>query len=94
MKWEGARRLMLLILFVLIGSVAGLLGRTIVPAPGDDSYFWWAISGIAGAVAGGIFGWALAVEPQDVQTGSIMSAMIGAALAVFLHHVRTRQPLV
>ena len=75
--------------FIVLGIVAGLLGRLIVPGPDPMSLPATAVVGMAGSLLGGLV-YNLAVGNPDVLAPSgLLGSILGAAALVLL--VRTTQ---
>lgn len=76
--------------FLLVGFIAGLLARAIMPGNDAMGWLWTTLLGIGGALIAGFLGRALGwYEPGDVGVG-IVAATIGAIVLLAIGRVATR----
>lgn len=71
--------------WIIIGAIAGVLGKFIVPGPDKGGIIWTVVLGIVGALLGGWIASALGfggVTGFDIR--SLIIAVLGAALLVIL----------
>ena len=81
-----------LLLFLLIGLVAGWLAGRIMRGHGFGALGNIAV-GMVGAVLGGLLFGALGLEPEASAIGQLVSATVGAVLLLFVvDRVWHRQP--
>lgn len=71
--------------WIIIGAIAGVLGKLIVPGPDKGGIIWTVVLGIVGALLGG---WISSVLGFGGVTGfdfrSLIIAVLGAALLVII----------
>lgn len=71
--------------WIIVGAIAGILGKFIVPGPDKGGIIWTMVLGIVGALIGGWISSALGfggVTGLDFR--SLIIAVLGAALLVIL----------
>jgi len=78
------------LLFLLLGLVVGALARLIVPGREPGGWIVSMALGVAGAFAGGLFGWALGFHREGAPAGFIMS-LLGAIVMVIAHQAITHR---
>ena len=78
------------LLFLLLGLVVGALARLIVPGREPGGWIVSMALGVAGAFAGGLFGWALGFYREGEPAGFIMS-LLGAIVMVIAHQAITHR---
>jgi uncharacterized membrane protein YeaQ/YmgE (transglycosylase-associated protein family) len=86
MIWE-------LIVAILVGIIAGYIGRALLPGPDPMGFVATVLVGIAGALVGwAIFTYALGIGDDDkIDFGGILGAIIGTMLVLLvLRAVRGR----
>lgn len=86
-----------LLYLLLIGIVAGALGRLLVPGPDPMGIGATILLGIVGSFVGGFLGWALFGEDLDegaLQASGIIGSVIGAVIALLAYRAvnRSRGP--
>lgn len=80
----GNRGGMGLIAFLLLGLVAGLIARFVVPGPDPMGWLGTTLLGVAGALLGGfLFG-----GPDD--TVGLIGAVVGAVIVLVVYKLATR----
>ena len=73
-----------LIAFLLLGLVAGLIARFVVPGPDPMGWLGTMLLGVAGALVGGfLFG-----GPDD--TVGLIGAVVGAVIVLLVYKLVTR----
>jgi uncharacterized membrane protein YeaQ/YmgE (transglycosylase-associated protein family) len=76
-----------IIWLLVIGIVAGFLGRLFLPGP-DPLTFWGTVAvGIVGSFVGGFLGWALFGKDLDqgaLQTSGVVGSIIGAIVVLLI----------
>ena len=80
------------LLFLLFGLVVGALARLIVPGREPGGWIVSMALGVAGAFAGGLFGWALGFNRVGEPAGLILS-LLGAIVLVVAYQAITRRPI-
>jgi len=71
--------------FLIIGLVAGLLARLIMPGRDAMSLLATVLLGIAGSVIGGAISWAIwGTENTGIPTAGLVFSVIGAIVVLFL----------
>jgi uncharacterized membrane protein YeaQ/YmgE (transglycosylase-associated protein family) len=86
MIWE-------LIVAIIVGIIAGYIGRALLPGPDPMGFVATVVVGIAGALVGwAIFTYALGIGDEDkIDFGGIIGAIIGTMLVLLvLRAVRGR----
>lgn len=78
-----------LIWTILIGFVAGLIAKMMIPGKGPGGFFMTAALGIVGSVAATYLGQALGFYTPGQPAGFIAS-IVGAALLLLVYHLVTR----
>jgi uncharacterized membrane protein YeaQ/YmgE (transglycosylase-associated protein family) len=75
-----------LIAAIIIGIIAGYLGRLLLPGPEPMGFVATVVVGIAGALVGWvIFTWALHIGDEDkFDLGGIIGAIIGTMLVLLI----------
>jgi uncharacterized membrane protein YeaQ/YmgE (transglycosylase-associated protein family) len=75
--------------WLLLGAVAGYLGRLLVPGPDPLSFIGTVVLGIVGSFVGGFLGWAiLGKDPSEgaFQPSGLLGSVIGAVVALLLYN--------
>ena len=71
--------------FVIIGLVAGLLARLIMPGKDAMGLIATVLLGIAGSVIGGVISWAIwGNQTSGVPTSGLLLSIIGAIVLLFI----------
>lgn len=76
-----------IIYLVIVGTVAGYLGRLLVPGPDPMSFAQTVLLGMVGSFIGGFLGYVLFNEDFDegaFQAAGFFGSIVGAALAVLV----------
>jgi len=76
-----------IISLIVVGLIAGFLGRLLVPGPDPMSVPATIGGGILGSFVGGFLGWALFGRDLDdgaVQASGILGSVVGAVIVVVL----------
>ena len=79
---------------LIIGAIAGFIGRLLVPGPDPMSVPATVITGIIGSLLGGFIGWALFGKDLNqgaLQPSGIIGSIIGAVLVVMAYRLLTRR---
>ncbi|MCA1726266.1 MAG: GlsB/YeaQ/YmgE family stress response membrane protein [Actinobacteria bacterium] len=78
-----------IIAWLLIGLVAGLIARALVP--GRDKLGIWGtiLLGLVGSVVGGFIGDALTEGNQDFSPAGILGSIVGAVIALVAYRAMT-----
>ena len=82
------------IVLIVVGFIAGLLARALVP--GDDSmgFLKTAVLGIVGSFVGGGIGYVLFgadIDEGAVQTSGLIGSVIGAMIALVIYRVAVQK---
>jgi uncharacterized membrane protein YeaQ/YmgE (transglycosylase-associated protein family) len=82
-----------LLYMLVIGIVAGFLGRLLVP--GRDPMGFWAtvLLGVVGSFIGGFLGYVLFGKDLDegaIQASGIIGSVVGAVIALLIYRAMTR----
>lgn len=77
-----------LIEIIVVGFVAGLIARTLLPGPQNPQGFLQTTAlGILGAFLATVIGWLLGwYNPTTNQTAGVVSSIIGAIIVLFIWH--------
>jgi uncharacterized membrane protein YeaQ/YmgE (transglycosylase-associated protein family) len=75
-----------LIWFLIIGLVAGLLARLIMPGRDAMGLLATMLLGIAGSLIGGVISWAIwgASSTNSIQPSGLIMSIVGAILVLFV----------
>jgi uncharacterized membrane protein YeaQ/YmgE (transglycosylase-associated protein family) len=81
---------MSLIEYVIVGLLAGFVGRAFVPGRPDPIRWLSLLVGVVGAVVGGLIGEVLyRTRPGSFSTGAILFAIFGAAIFLGIYLLST-----
>jgi uncharacterized membrane protein YeaQ/YmgE (transglycosylase-associated protein family) len=72
---------------IVVGAIAGTLGKWIMPGKDPSGYLITIGLGIAGAVVAGFLGGMIGIADGDSWIGSIVSATIGAIILLGLYRL-------
>ena len=78
-----------IIAMIIVGIIAGYLGRFLVPGPDPMSFVGTVVLGIIGSFVGGFLGYALFgkdIEDGALQTSGIVGSVIGAIVALLIYN--------
>ena len=78
-----------IIAMVIVGIIAGYLGRFLVPGPDPMSFVGTVVLGIIGSFVGGFLGYALFgkdIQEGALQTSGIVGSIIGAVAALLIYN--------
>jgi uncharacterized membrane protein YeaQ/YmgE (transglycosylase-associated protein family) len=79
-----------LLTWIILGAIAGAIAKWIMPGDDPGGFIITILLGIAGALVGGFIASALGLGSMDGFTlGSIIIAILGAILLLFLYRVVT-----
>jgi uncharacterized membrane protein YeaQ/YmgE (transglycosylase-associated protein family) len=90
----GGKMLGFIITMLIIGAIAGFLGRLLVPGPDPMSVPVTILVGIIGSFVGGFIGWALFGKDLDegaLQPSGLIGSVVGAVLVVLAYRALTRR---
>ena len=74
--------------WILLGLVAGVLGKLLMPGKDPGGWIMTILLGIGGAFVGGWVGSLVGLGTTgDFSLGSIATATVGAVILLFLHRV-------
>jgi uncharacterized membrane protein YeaQ/YmgE (transglycosylase-associated protein family) len=82
-----------IIAMVIIGIIAGYLGRLLVPGPDPMSFVATAVLGIAGSFVGGFLGYVLFdkdIGDGALQPSGIVGSILGAVALLLLFNMAGR----
>jgi uncharacterized membrane protein YeaQ/YmgE (transglycosylase-associated protein family) len=74
---------------VLMGLVAGVLARWLVPGEDPMSILWTIVLGIVGSFVGGFLGWLIFghdMEEGALQVSGIVGSVIGAVIVLLIYN--------
>ena len=83
-----------IIVMLIIGVIAGYLGRFLVPGPNPMSVAGTVALGIVGSFVGGFLGYVLFdkdIEEGALQASGIVGAVIGTMIVLVLYNARGRR---
>jgi uncharacterized membrane protein YeaQ/YmgE (transglycosylase-associated protein family) len=71
--------------FLIIGLIAGLLARLIMPGKDAMGLLATVLLGIVGSVLGGVISWAIwGTQTSGIPTSGLLFSIIGAILVLFI----------
>ena len=87
-----------LIIWIVLGFVAGYLAKLILPGPDGGGFILTTILGIVGAVVGGFVGGALfgsgaSINDNNFSIMSVLFAVIGAIIVLAVYRLITGRSL-
>jgi uncharacterized membrane protein YeaQ/YmgE (transglycosylase-associated protein family) len=83
-----------IITLIIIGAIAGFIGRLLVPGPDPMSVPVTILVGIIGSFIGGFIGWAIFGKDLDegaLQPSGIIGSIVGAVLVVLAYRAMNRR---
>jgi uncharacterized membrane protein YeaQ/YmgE (transglycosylase-associated protein family) len=83
-----------IIMLIIIGAIAGFIGRLLVPGPDPMSVPVTILVGIVGSFVGGFIGWMLFgkdLSDGALQPSGIIGSILGAVLVVLAYRAATRR---
>jgi len=83
-----------IIMLLIVGAIAGFIGRLLVPGPDPMSVPMTILVGIIGSFIGGFLGWALFGKDFDegaLQPSGIIGSIVGAVIVVLIYRMATRR---
>jgi uncharacterized membrane protein YeaQ/YmgE (transglycosylase-associated protein family) len=72
---------------IVVGAIAGTLGKWIMPGKDPSGYLITIGLGIAGAVVAGFLGGMIGIQDGNSWIGSIVSATIGAVILLGIYRL-------
>lgn len=87
-----------LLIWIVLGFVAGYLAKAIMPGPDGGGFILTTILGIVGAVVGGfiggaIFGNGASINDNNFSFVSLLFAIIGAVVVLAIYRLATGRSL-
>lgn len=74
--------------WIFLGLIAGALAKWVMPGKDPGGFFVTTLIGIGGAFVGGFLGSFMGKGPvTDFSIGSIITAMVGAIVLLYLYRV-------
>lgn len=73
-----------IIAFMLLGIIAGYLGRLIMPGRQKMGFLATALLGMVGSVVGGVLGSLISGEGLQLGTAGLIGSIIGVLIALFV----------
>lgn len=80
-----------LVVWLLIGLVAGALARWLVPGRDPMGWLGTLLLGLVGSLVGGFLGGLFTQGNQDLDPAGLLGSVIGAVIALFVYRALTRQ---
>ena len=83
-----------IIMLLIVGAIAGFIGRLLVPGPDPMSVPMTILVGIIGSFIGGFLGWALFgkdLAEGALQPSGIIGSIVGAVIVVLIYRMATRR---
>ena len=83
-----------IIMLLIVGAIAGFIGRLLVPGPDPMSVPMTILVGIIGSFIGGFLGWALFgkdLSEGALQPSGIVGSIIGAVIVVLIYRAANRR---
>jgi uncharacterized membrane protein YeaQ/YmgE (transglycosylase-associated protein family) len=83
-----------IIMLLIVGAIAGFIGRLLVPGPDPMSVPMTILVGIIGSFIGGFLGWALFGKDMAdgaLQPSGLIGSIIGAVVVVLIYRMATRR---
>jgi uncharacterized membrane protein YeaQ/YmgE (transglycosylase-associated protein family) len=83
-----------IIMLIIVGAIAGFLGRLLVPGPDPMSVPMTILVGIIGSFVGGFLGWALFgkdLSEGAIQPSGLIGSIVGAVIVVLIYRAVTRR---
>lgn len=79
--------------WIILGLIAGALAKWIMPGPDPGGWIVTIVIGIVGAFIGGWLGSLVGLggTPSDLSIGSIVTAIIGAIVLLFIYRMIKRR---
>jgi uncharacterized membrane protein YeaQ/YmgE (transglycosylase-associated protein family) len=74
-----------LILFLLMGLVAGFIARALMPGPDPMGWLGTMVLGVIGSFIGGTLGALLFAQTLDFSAAGIIGSIIGAFIALWIY---------
>ncbi|MGH2500103.1 MAG: GlsB/YeaQ/YmgE family stress response membrane protein [Candidatus Limnocylindria bacterium] len=74
-----------LILFLLMGLLAGFIARALMPGPDPMGWLGTMVLGVVGSFIGGTLGALLFGGTMDITPAGLIGSIIGAFIALFLY---------
>ncbi|MFN7134724.1 MAG: GlsB/YeaQ/YmgE family stress response membrane protein [Myxococcales bacterium] len=81
-----------IIAWIIVGLIAGLLARAVMPGRQPMGLLMTTLLGMVGAVIGGLIGSAAFGRGADFSLGGILIAGLGAVLVLFLYGMVAGRP--
>jgi uncharacterized membrane protein YeaQ/YmgE (transglycosylase-associated protein family) len=75
---------MAILVWLLIGLIAGALARLVVPGTDPMGWVGTLILGLAGSLVGGFLGNLIADQEFDVSTAGLLGSMVGAVIVLLI----------
>jgi uncharacterized membrane protein YeaQ/YmgE (transglycosylase-associated protein family) len=77
--------------WLIVGIVAGLIARLVVPGRDPMGAFGTLLLGLVGSLVGGFIGDALTAGDQDFSPAGILGSIVGAVIALLLYRAATNR---
>lgn len=80
-----------IIVWLIVGLIAGFIARALVPGPDPMSVLGTLLLGLAGSLIGGFLGNLLFDGDLDLAAAGIVGSIIGAVIALIAYRYMNRQ---
>jgi len=83
-----------IIMLLIIGAIAGFIGRLLVPGPDPMSVPMTILVGVIGSFIGGFLGWALFgkdLSEGALQPSGLIGSIVGAVIVVLIYRTASRR---
>jgi uncharacterized membrane protein YeaQ/YmgE (transglycosylase-associated protein family) len=84
--------MLFILVFLVIGLVAGFIARAVVPGPDPLGLIGTLVLGIVGSFIGGFLGYVLMgkdIQEGALQTSGLIGSIIGAIIALIVYRAAT-----
>ena len=80
-----------LILWLVVGLVAGAIARFLVPGRDPLGWLGTLVLGLIGSLIGGFLGDAVTTGDQDFSPAGLIGSIVGAIIALIVYRLATRR---
>lgn len=72
--------------FLIVGLIAGLIARAVVPGKDDFGIIGTLVLGVIGSFVGGTLGSLLSSGPNEIGAAGIIGSIVGAIIALLVYN--------